>query len=123
MKKTYNLFREKHNTVFRKRSSLRSLNRSWQKIALLCFEGGCRQLKLLTGVQNTAVLRCCRPRTSATAICACGNLSDLFLDSSTRSLLLPHIFLHNSFYYIKVNGIASGNKLIKTIRYPTHVKI
>ena len=24
----------------------------------------------------------------------------------------------NSFYYIKVSGIASGNKLIKTIRYP-----
>ena len=35
-----------------------------------------------------------------------------------------------SFYYIKVSGIPSGNKLIKTIRYPTredmislHVKI
>ena len=24
----------------------------------------------------------------------------------------------NKFYYIKVSGIASGNKLIKTIRYP-----
>ena len=24
----------------------------------------------------------------------------------------------NAFYYIKVSGIASGNKLIKTIRYP-----
>ena len=117
MKKTYNLFREKYDTFFRKRSSLRSSNRSWRKIGLSCFEGGCPQLKLLKGEQNTAVLRCCRPRTSATAICACGNLSDLFLDSSTRSLLLPHIFLHNSFYYIKVNDIASGNKLIKTIRY------
>ena len=25
---------------------------------------------------------------------------------------------HKMFYYIKVSGIASGNKLIKTIRYP-----
>ena len=25
---------------------------------------------------------------------------------------------NNDFYYIKVSGIASGNKLIKAIRYP-----
>ena len=29
----------------------------------------------------------------------------------------------NDVYYINVNGIASGNKLIKTIRYPSYVKI
>ena len=28
------------------------------------------------------------------------------------------ILLHNTLYYIKVSGIASGNKLIKTIQYP-----
>ena len=121
MKKTYNLFREKYDTVFRKRSSLRSFNRSWRKIGLSFFEGGCRQLKLLTGVQNTAVLRCCRPRTSATAICACGNLSDLFLDSSTRSLLLPHIFLHNSFYYIKVNDIEVTSWLVSADDFSSRV--
>ena len=26
--------------------------------------------------------------------------------------------LHKDIYYIKVSGIASGNKLVKTIRYP-----
>ena len=32
---------------------------------------------------------------------------------------LYHWLLYNNcFYYIKVSGIASGNKLIKTIRYP-----
>ena len=37
-----------------------------------------------------------------------------------RSASVDNTFLglKKSFYYIKVSGIASGNKLIKTIRYP-----
>ena len=31
---------------------------------------------------------------------------------------LQDVVLNNALYYIKVSGIASGNKLIKTIRYP-----
>ena len=42
-------------------------------------------------------------------------------------ILIKHWCLYNNIvYYIKVSGIASGNKLIKTIRYPhisSHVKI
>ena len=34
------------------------------------------------------------------------------------SLLTILIFLGTNIYYIKVSGIASGKKLIKTIRYP-----
>ena len=30
----------------------------------------------------------------------------------------PYFKVHNLLYYIKVSGIASGNKLIKAIRYP-----
>ena len=48
-------------------------------------------------------------------------------DTNKRALTWPPKI---SFYYIKVSGIASGNKLIKTIRYPhsedmisSHVKI
>ena len=40
-----------------------------------CFEDGCPQLTLRTDVQNTAVLKCCRPRTSDTAVCAFRNVS------------------------------------------------
>ena len=45
-----------------------------------------------------------------------GTLPPLFWVGSVE--IGRHNFEHNAIYYIKVSGIASGNKLIKTIRYP-----
>ena len=39
------------------------------------------------------------------------------MDLSSLSTFLRGV-KNKSYYYIKVSGIASGNKLIKTIRYP-----
>ena len=62
-------------------------------------------------MKNSADLRGCYPRRPSASV------DNTLLDLQNSSYpTQPHSIIAN--YYIKVSGIASGNKLIKTIRYP-----
>ena len=84
--KIYNFFEEKYDTVFRKKSFLRSLNCCYEKDRSFTYFG-CPQLtlRLATGEQNTAVVLSAMNLT--TAICAFINL---FLVSSQELDIISH---------------------------------